>query len=55
MQRLLILVLIVFSIYSCGSDDPVDPCEGIQCGPNGICVNGGCDCDEGYTGLESKI
>ena len=28
----------------------VDPCEGVDCGSNGTCVNGSCNCNDGYGG-----
>jgi|GEM_PF-4220779 len=28
----------------------IDPCEGIECKNNGICISGECDCTTGYTG-----
>ena len=28
----------------------VDPCEGVDCGTNGSCVSGACECNEGYSG-----
>ncbi|MCB9045612.1 MAG: calcium-binding EGF-like domain-containing protein [Chitinophagales bacterium] len=28
----------------------IDPCEGIECKNNGICISGACDCTTGYTG-----
>ncbi len=40
-------VLFLVMIYSCDNDDP---CDGIICENGGVCVNGACDCPEGYTG-----
>ena len=30
--------------------ESVDPCEGVDCGENGTCVNGSCNCNDGYSG-----
>lgn len=35
------------TLQSCSKDDP---CESITCQNGGTCVNGECDCPEGYTG-----
>ena len=35
---------------SVARDDPVDPCDGVTCANNGICEDGGCVCEDGYTG-----
>lgn len=43
----LLLTATVFN--SCNKEDP-DPCEGVTCLNGGTCVNGECDCPEGYTG-----
>jgi len=40
-----ILLIISLFLFSCSSD----PCEGINC-VNGFCVDGTCQCDEGYAG-----
>lgn len=48
MKNIILYLTLALLFIACGEDDP---CEGIVCGDNGICVNGGCDCDEGYTGL----
>lgn len=44
---MLVLSLLVFS---CG-----DPCDDIDCGPNGNCIDGSCLCDEGYSGVNCQI
>ena len=31
-------------------EEEIDPCEGVDCGENGQCISGNCDCNEGYTG-----
>ena len=48
-KNLIYLCLAVLLFTACG-DDPVDPCAGVDCGPNGTCVDGTCDCEEGYYG-----
>lgn len=45
--KILLLSLITLSITSCGKDDP---CENIICTNGGSCVNGECNCPEGYEG-----
>ena len=37
-------------LTSCNSDDAVDLCENIVCVNGGTCVNGICDCPEGFSG-----
>jgi hypothetical protein len=32
-----------------------DPCQNMQCGANGTCVNGVCQCNEGYEGCSCSI
>jgi len=45
------LLLLTLSIvaFSCG-----DPCDDVDCGPNGTCIEGDCDCDPGYSGLNCE-
>ncbi len=31
-----------------------DPCDNIDCGANGTCVDGECQCDEGYSGVNCE-
>ncbi len=42
-------VLIMISVQSCN-----DPCDDINCGPNGTCVDGTCECDEGFLGTNCE-
>lgn len=51
MNRIFLLLISTFLIFSCGKDEEQvpDPCTGITC-ENGNCVNGQCACDEGWTG-----
>lgn len=37
------------SLSSCRKETP-DPCEGITCVNDGVCINGTCDCPTGYSG-----
>lgn len=37
------------AVVQCSSNAP-DPCYDIDCGQQGICDGGSCQCDEGYTG-----
>ena len=38
-------------LNSCDKDEPTpDPCENITCLNEGVCVNGDCDCADGYSG-----
>jgi Tfp pilus assembly protein PilE len=37
-----------------GSTEPVDPCADVNCGEHGTCVDGACDCEDGYGGDECK-
>ncbi len=48
----LILGAFLILIPSCGE---TDDCEDVDCGANGVCISGTCDCDEGYElGLDGK-
>lgn len=40
-------ILLVIAISSCKKDDP---CDGIVCQNSGVCVNGECDCPQGFSG-----
>lgn len=37
-------------LNSCSNDD--NPCDGVTCLNNGVCVDGTCDCADGYTGTD---
>jgi len=43
------LLLTATVLNSCKKEEP-DLCEGVTCLNGGTCVNGECDCPEGYTG-----
>ncbi len=51
LNRFLIAVLLysVLALNSCKKVVP-DPCDGVICLNGGTCVNGQCDCPNGYTG-----
>lgn len=45
------LLTFLFSIaYACS-----DPCEGVYCENDGVCVDGHCSCPEGLSGRECEI
>ncbi len=45
---LLAALLGAFTMFSsCGEDDP---CKDVDCGPNGTCFEGTCECNDGYEG-----
>lgn len=48
LSTLSILCLVLF--FACG-----DPCDDIDCGPNGTCIEGECNCDQGYSGVNCEI
>jgi len=53
--KLLSLSLLVFAGLTFTSCDP-DPCKDVACDPDhGICIEGNCDCDPGYSGLDCAI
>ena len=54
LKKIIYLCFAVVLFISCG-DDPLDPCEGVDCGSNGICVTGTCDCEDGYLGANCDI
>jgi|GEM_PF-1723607 len=45
--------MISIFFYACEAEDtkPPDPCEGISC-TNGVCFDGSCRCNKGYTGSD---
>lgn len=46
---MLVLCMMTGLVFLTGC--PKDPCETVDCGPNGTCNdNGTCDCEEGYSG-----
>ena len=44
LPALLLGVLLAFT-PSCGE---TDTCKDVDCGTNGVCIDGNCDCDDGY-------
>lgn len=47
-QILLILLIITFFSHGCKED----ACEDVSCLNGGTCIDGQCDCPEGYSGLD---
>ena len=54
LKKLIYLCFAVVLFSACG-DDPIDPCAGVDCGANGECVDGTCDCEDGYSGANCEI
>jgi len=52
--KLLSLSLLVFAGLTFTSCDP-DPCKDVVCGDNGLCLDGFCDCNPGYSGESCEI
>ncbi|MEX0813605.1 MAG: hypothetical protein WD048_15410 [Chitinophagales bacterium] len=50
--KILSLFLVVsLAFMACGDDEePTDPCDAITCQNGGTCVDGDCECIDGYTG-----
>ncbi len=46
-----IAALGMVTIQSCDTD----PCKDVECGANGVCLDGACICDEGYDGTDCNI
>lgn len=53
-KKLVYLCFAVVLFTACG-DDPIDPCAGVDCGSNGTCMTGICDCEDGYSGDNCEI
>lgn len=47
----LIHAVVALSFSSC----KMDPCDGIVCENGGACIDGGCACTEGWTGLRCEV
>jgi len=46
------IILCLFLLFSgCCKD----ACKDVDCGPNGFCVDGTCDCSEGYSGVNCQV
>jgi len=52
MKNLFFCLLAAMSIMIIGCND--DPCEDLNCG-TGICVDGTCDCPDGFSGVNCEI
>lgn len=55
MLRKLIYLCFAVALFTACGDDPADPCADVDCGANGVCVDGTCDCEEGYSGANCEI
>lgn len=50
------IILFAFSLFTSCSEEPEDLCLDVFCENNGICLDGKCDCPDGYIGNEcSKV
>lgn len=53
-RNLIVFVVLTLVVTGCddGSSDPVDLCDGVDCGDHGTCDPdwGHCECDEGFSG-----
>jgi len=54
LKNLIYSCFAVLLFTACG-DDPVDPCADVDCGANGMCLDGTCDCEDGYSGTNCEI
>lgn len=55
MLKRLTLLSLVLVLFSACEDDPIDLCASLECGINGTCVSGYCDCEDGYSGVNCEI
>jgi hypothetical protein len=54
MKKILLLILLSATFMACEKEES-DPCEDIVCLNDGVCVDGTCDCPEGYWGNDCSI
>src|SRR5690242_19831451 len=57
-SALALMLWLSFSIASCSSEnnsDPVDPCSQTTCINGGTCIDGSCQCPEGYYGANCEL
>ncbi len=49
-KNLIFIIVALLCFMGCGEDAVMDPCTTINCGENAICLDGNCDCNDGYYG-----
>lgn len=52
MYKLTFIALLIGALFVTGCGDK---CDDVDCGPNGTCVDGTCNCDPGYSGATCNI
>ena len=53
MKQLTFLAIIAMTtgVFGCPGPNPkTNPCDGVDCGSHGDCVDGVCECDDGWQG-----
>ena len=50
LMLLLGMISLVLLTQSCDKEDEVDPCESVICENDGTCLEGSCNCPDGFTG-----
>ena len=51
----LTLMCLCFLLFACDNEDPIiDPCASVTCQNDGVCLNGTCDCPDGYMGTNCE-
>lgn len=52
MKKILPILFLSVLLITCKDDPEPDPCAGITCLNDGVCINGQCDCPENYEGAD---
>ena len=54
LKKLIYLCFSIVLFFACG-DETIDSCVGVDCGVSGECLDGTCDCEDGYFGDNCEL